>query len=124
MGKSNTVRNTSSLYLLLGLVTLLLFSPCKVRNAVEIALGANTTSVSNKSQTTAQHQLCASYERTPVSATAQLPVHGKIPNLYGGALFKTLHSSKHKMQWHKQLFVHREITIPYYILYQNFKVYA
>ncbi|MEO5788100.1 hypothetical protein [Gelidibacter sp.] len=103
----------------MGLIALLLLSPCKVRNSIQTALELPQTEVSSKS-------VCQVYEEneTLVSATTtnQQQQFPAIP-------YKQPHFALVTVDLAKQTVTQIEdksesvALIPYYILYQNLKVH-
>lgn len=103
---------------LIGLIALLLFAPCKVRNAVQTALSLPQTEVSNKS-------ICQVYEDIESSVSATKTTFQNAPVILEKEAwlnFVTLQLSKQTVT---PLTDKSEAVtlIPYYILYQNLKVH-
>lgn len=109
----------------IGLVVLLLLSPCKVRNTVQSALGVPTTGVSNKNVTTVHHKSCDLVEKINKEAVLVKSVSQNFPVailnfmdeyiIHENINITFFNSSEH---WQTQV-----PLVPYYILYKNFKVY-
>lgn len=110
---------------LLGLIMLLLLSPCKVRNSIEFALGIPQTKVSNRNIATVSNNSCSVYEVRNAKVSVSQPTKPKPP-----LLTVTISSNDGKIigvfnptftrneRWEESA-----SPVPYYLLYQNFKVY-
>lgn len=108
-----------------GLAIVLLLSPCKVRNAVEAALGIPQTEVLNKIKTAVSGTACQTAE---TSAFAIASSGFVVQNIAAVALQKT------NFKWIDVDFGNRTTSacanrsydpyfFPLYLLYLNFKVY-
>ncbi|MFD2543171.1 hypothetical protein ACFSSB_12635 [Lacinutrix gracilariae] len=122
--KEKTNIRASSIFPVLGLVVLLLISPCKVRNFLQAQLDIPQTEVTNKSQTSISSSNCnelnifksSSAKEKPVSQNAfatltkfEFPCEiSNFPNIYPRLQTSRNNSSS---------------AIPLYILYQNYKDY-
>ncbi|MEQ3665368.1 MULTISPECIES: hypothetical protein [unclassified Olleya] len=108
---------------LLGLVILLLLSPCKVRNFIQVELGLTQTEVSNKSQATVSYLDCNDFEITNTSfqkSTSSVDFTAIILDV--NTAFVVSDISKSYLQ-PDQKGNYSVSKIPLYILYQNFKDY-
>tara|TARA_R110000751_G_scaffold100068_2_gene193863 strand:+ start:165876 stop:166250 length:375 start_codon:yes stop_codon:yes gene_type:complete len=108
---------------LLGLVLLLLLSPCKVRNFIQVELGLTQTEVSNKSQATVSYLDCNDFEITNTSfqkSTTSVDFTAIIVDV--NTAFVVSDISKSYLQ-PDQKGNYSVSKIPLYILYQNFKDY-
>jgi hypothetical protein len=108
---------------LLGLVLLLLLSPCKVRNFIQFELGLTQTEVSNKSQATVSYLDCNDFEITNTSfqkSTSSVDFTAIIVDV--NTAFVVSDISKSYLQ-PDQKGNYSVSKIPLYILYQNFKDY-
>lgn len=117
-------KNTTALLPVLGLVLLILLSPCKVRNFIQFELGVPQTEVSNKSKTTYNNSDCDHFDATVIvlakekNTTQPLPYSNFISTFN---LNRSGFASNHLKVGHKA--VESAIQVPLYILYQNFKDY-
>ncbi len=109
----------------LGLILLLLLSPCKVRNYIQAELGIPQTEVSNKSKTTINETNCNTFEafqndfsssKKPIQHLPYLAVNNLIFSLITNGFNK-------KSFYYLKRRNHSVSPIPLYILYQNLKVY-
>ncbi|WP_435254563.1 hypothetical protein [Tenacibaculum sp. A30] len=126
MRKLNKITQKSTLFPIIGLIFLLLFSPCKVRNFVQAELNVPQTEVSNKSQTTHNQLSCYDSEITDASLI-QVASSTKILAVFLTRAFNfsfyfiESFPSKITADYQKKRFV--TSSIPLYILFKNFKVY-
>lgn len=109
---------------ILGLVLLILLSPCKVRNFIQFELGVPQTEVSNKSKTTYNNSDCDHLDTTVIAlakeknATQPLPYSNFVSTFNSKRLeFSSNHS---KVDFNS---IESAIQVPLYILYLNFKDY-
>jgi len=108
-----------------GLVLLLLFSPCKVRNFIQAELEIPQTQVLNKSQSTTSLSNCQTYKISGESQailksslqSSDLLISGTENGVF--ALCLCRHSFVFPAS-RKYLFS----DVPLYILYQNLKIYS
>ena len=108
----------------LGLVVLLCLSPCKVRNYIQSEFGVLQTEVSNKSQTTINTASCNVFDVVDATFNAAKPAIKYIATLVNNTnlTFNTIDFNN------KSTITHNTKSdsvsfIPFYILFQNFKVY-
>ena len=125
MRKLTKISNTSTLFPIIGLIFLLLFSPCKVRNFVQAELNVPQTEVSNKSQTTYNQMSCYDNEITDTSLIQVASSIKTLPAFLTKAFnfsfsFTESFPSKQIANYQKKRF--RSSSIPLYILFKNFKV--
>ena len=125
MRKLNKITQKSTLFPIIGLIFLLLFSPCKVRNFIQAELNVPQTEVLSKSQTTHSYT-CYDSEITDASliqaasSTKISPVF--LTRAFNFSLyFVESFPSKITADYQKKRFV--TSSIPLYILFKNFKVY-
>lgn len=103
---------------LFGLITLLLFAPCKVRNAVQTAMSLPQTEVSNKS-------ICQVYEDIESVVSVTKTTSQNAPTILEKEAWPNF-ETRHLSQQTTTPLTDKSDTvtlIPYYILYQNLKVY-
>ncbi|WP_430810017.1 MULTISPECIES: hypothetical protein [unclassified Carboxylicivirga] len=125
MKEKRSIKHITTLLAIAGTALLLLLSPCKVRNSIEVSLGLKTTEVANKSKATLQLSSCVWHsnivsEAAAVSAFKQL-IEGWA-HLHGASACVVM-----------PRFVNRSIQtedvlmaahpVPLYILFRNFKAY-
>lgn len=126
MRKLNKIPNTSSLLPIIGLVILLFFSPCKVRNFIQAKLNLPLTEVSNKSQTTTSKLSCYSSEVTDVSLLQTMPFVKILP-VFIDSFFNTssqfVANFPNKTRTNYQKKRHVTSSVPLYILFKNFKAH-
>lgn len=108
----------------LGLVLLLLLSPCKVRNFIQAELGIPQTEVANKNQTTFSNSNCNDLEITSTTLVKEKPHYQYLPATieYVGLAFNVTDITNNYFQ-PQTVRNHSASAIPLYILYQNFKDY-
>lgn len=126
MRKRNKISNTSTLFPIVGLIFLLLFSPCKVRNFIQAELNVPLTEVSNKSQTTTSNLSCYS-SKVVDESLIQVSSSVKVLQLF---FVRTFNFSVQFIEnipnetvsnYKKKRFL--TSSVPLYILFKNFKVY-
>ena len=126
MRKLNKITQKSTLFPIIGLIFLLLFSPCKVRNFVQAELNVPQTEVSNKSQTTHNQLSCYDSEITDASLI-QVAASTKISPFFPTRAFNFslyfIESFPNKITTNYQKKGFITSSIPLYILFKNFKVY-
>lgn len=125
MKEPSGIKNISSMLSILGLVLLILFSPCKVRNYIQAELGIPQTKVTNKSQSTISQSNCQTFE---VAATIQKT--SKPTLRQSGFLtaetyrLETTVKSLHQSYSPCSSESNSTSVVPLYILYQNLKIYS
>lgn len=119
------IKDISLILPIFGLVLLLLFSPCKVRNFIQVELGLPQTEVLNKSQSIVYQSDCLTFEISKTVQSYSKPsVHQ--PDFF----FPEVFSFEAKINQVSLLFTsptseNRLVSdVPLYILYQNLKIYA
>lgn len=117
-------KNTTALLPILGLVLLILLSPCKVRNFIQFELGVPQTEVSNKSKTTYNNSDCDHFDNTVLTiakgkSTSQPLPHSNFDSIFN--LKRLEFASNYSCLGQKTL--ESVVGVPLYILYQNFKDY-
>lgn len=107
----------------MGLTLLLLFSPCKVRNFIQSELGVEQTQVSSKSQSLAPQFSCQTQEITQVKATTT-KLDTEQSSYAGSIHFNVDFDSTllHDYVQNEDTILHLASSVPFYILYNNFKV--
>lgn len=125
MKEQQNNKKRSALLSVIGLVLLLLLSPCKVRNYIQAELGIPTTEVASKNQTTVSNTTCSAFELSEavvisskvviqsVVASEVKEITSTLPSSEGTSVSNDFYGKR----------THSRSPIPYYILYQNFKVY-
>ena len=119
------IQNIYSVLSVLGLLVLLLLSPCKVRNFIQTELGVPKTKVLNKSQSALSQSNCQTLDlseaiQTYAKPTIQQPDFPPTDAVKCGFIIDA----------HKQFFTQRNseshliLNVPLYILYQNFQIYS
>jgi hypothetical protein len=120
------IKNIRFVLSVLGLVILLLLSPCKVRNAVEAELGVPQTNVLNKSQATLSQAACQTVEISETiqaisKTTVRLPF---FPMLRTDKIEDAICFPKHAATKKPSGAQQPVSDIPLYILHQNILVYS
>lgn len=109
----------------IGLVLILLFAPCSVRNYFQSALDIPLTEVTNKSKTTINTANCSVSEVEEIQTSLPKLVKQYSPALlasYFSFIFRTqLATSLNTVT--KEVPVQFDTFVPYYILYQNLKIH-
>ncbi|NRR92603.1 hypothetical protein HSX10_13600 [Winogradskyella undariae] len=122
----NHIKQATSALSIIGLVLLLVFSPCKVRNSFQNIFELPTTEVSNKSISSLKNRVC------DVSIDAEIVISKSYNNLQISqavlskkSIFNTSVIASSKKQISQNYSARGEIPplAPYYILYQNNKAY-
>jgi len=119
---SHKISKVNSIHSIFGLVLLLLLSPCKVKNFIQLELGIPKTVVANKSKTTVNNSTCSSYDIGTValvnkeSQPQPTPIVSYHPDFVASSF-----DSNFSLSY--QVKNHWASSIPLYILYQNFKDY-
>jgi len=117
--------STNRILLIIGLVVLLLVSPCKVRNFLQVEIGIPKTEVSNKSQTTVSQSNCQDVNLPQIVQSTSKPTL-KLLNLSTLDFYNFIFSDsslKHIFKAYTTK-TQQESEVPLYILYQNLKVYS
>lgn len=119
------VKNKKSIYSLLpifGLVFILLLSPCKVRNFVQVKLGTPQTEVSNKSKVIISSSNCSDIQITTASV-ANKQCNPQQLAVFTANAFSFFSVEVVHLFYQTNIVSKKPITVPFYILYQNFKDY-
>lgn len=124
MKESIHTKKIQTLLPALGLVVLLLLSPCKVRNFIQAELGIPQTEVTNKSKSNLVDSNCSDLEIADAILSKEIPAfqYDLIFPVPVDFSFKNYNYSKK----HLQLTGSQDPSVsavPLYILYQNFKDY-
>ena len=110
------------------LALMLLVAPCKVRNSIEVALGIEKTEVSNKIKSVVPPICCATHAKMVCATDSHTAKKHRLASV------AFVHNAKTDIDFNEV--VEREnpkgisnhqpqgITVPYYILHSNFKVYS
>lgn len=115
----------STILSILGLVFLLLLSPCKIRNFIQAETGVSLTRVLNKSQSTISQSDCQTYE---TSYSIQLNTQPTVT--LSNFVIPKVFSFKPRIRLVREYYIinpseNQLISdVPLYILYQNIKVYS
>lgn len=115
----------SALLSVIGLVLLLLLSPCKVRNYIQAELGIPQTKVPNKSKVTISNSNCNTFEIIESALASSKPSIQYLSDLAINNVNFTLNTidfTEKSINSYKRRNQFVSCT-PLYILYQNFKVY-
>ena len=119
------IKKASLVLSILGVALLLLFSPCKVRNFIEVELGLPQSEFLNKSQSIVSQSDCQSFDLSEIIHSSSKPTIHK-PDF----LISDDSNSEFRVNLHSCLFkpytsvIQQVADIPLYILYQNLKIYA
>lgn len=127
MKENNSISKNKSLLSILGLVLLLLLSPCKVRNYIEAELHIPQTEVVNKGITTVTSSSCLSTDNIKNTVTvskfslefAPALLFYKFNKAFNTAIDFTPKSLNNFSSKNESV-----VFVPLYILHQNFKVYS
>lgn len=119
------ITKLTSLLSVLGLVLLLLLSPCKVRNFIQAELGLSQTNVLNKSQTTISSFNCLTFELSEkTQSVSKLTFQqSDIPVTEVFSVLLPADLSKHSFDLNTSK-SQQAVDVPFYILYQNLKIYS
>ena len=107
------------------MVLLLLLSPCKVRNFIQVEIGLPQTEVLNKSQSIDSQSSCQTIE-----VTKAVHSHSKSTHQQPDFLITETSNVEFRTNLFSQLFTNftseNQLVpdIPLYILYQNLQIYA
>jgi len=124
--KENSIINRVNYILsIFGLALLLLLSPCKVRNVIQTELGIPQTKVTNKSQSTVSQSNCQTFEYSKMVESISKPTFQQsnflIPKAFRLSFTPYLLKHSFNINTSKSQPVS---DVPFYILYQNLKVYS
>ena len=104
------------------LTALLLLSPCKVRHSVQTLLDVPLTEVSSKSQSHFQTTICTpSLVETQRTFTLQSSQFNGHQALLPQQLLHVVIASENAPSLSDTPPAYRSVTVPYYILFKNFK---
>ncbi|WP_010664395.1 hypothetical protein [Marinilabilia salmonicolor] len=119
------IRNIRFILSVLGLVILLLLSPCKVRNSIEAELGVPQTNVLNKSQAAISQSICKTVEISETIQAISEPTvrHPFFPILRTDRGEFTVYFLKDTTTQKPSGTRQPVSEIPLYILHQNLQVY-
>ncbi len=119
------IKKASLVLSILGIALLLLFSPCKVRNFIEVELGLPQSEFLNKSQSVVSQSVCQTFDLSEIIHSSSKPTIQK-PDF----LISDDSNSEFRVDLHNYIFtpytsvIQQVADIPLYILYQNLKIYA
>ncbi|WP_053991207.1 hypothetical protein [Mangrovimonas sp. TPBH4] len=127
MENKSNIKSISYIVPILGLMLLLLLSPCKVRNYIQTEFGITTTEASNKSKSTLSKSTCSDFEiaKTILSSSKEKTAKDRLANAGMASFSPTLWVP----ETDNKAFVSSETkaplgtSVPLYILYRNFKNY-
>jgi hypothetical protein len=119
------IKNNCTILSVLALALLLLLSPCKVRNFIQVEVGIPQTKVSNKSQTTITQSNCETFIVFSSNQTNTKPAYKQplflISDDYFSGFNSVLTQYLHTSNPSRNLPVS---DVPLYLLFQNLMVYA
>lgn len=122
----NQLKQLTAILSLIGLVVLLVFSPCKVRNSIQEVFETIKTEVSNKSVSSLKNSTCdISLDTERVIATSNLNFQLSKIVIVKQLLFNT-HTIELSDRPITQYYSARDEIpplVPYYILFKNNKAY-
>lgn len=119
------IKDISLTLSIVGMVLLLLFSPCKVRNFIEVELGVPQTEVLNKSQTVDAQSNCQTFEVAKTVLSHSKPAVQQPSFLVAEASDSEFRTNLFSQVSTPFTSVKQLVTdIPLYILFQNLKIYA
>ncbi|OMP30037.1 hypothetical protein [Mangrovimonas sp. DI 80] len=127
MENKSNIKSIGHILPVLGLMLLLLLSPCKVRNYIQSELGITTTEASNKSKSTLGKSTCSDFE-----IAKMLPQYSKekvAKDRLANAGMASFSPKLWASETDNKVFVSSETkaplgtSVPLYILYRNFKNY-
>jgi hypothetical protein len=107
---------------------MLLVAPCKVRNSIEVALGIEKTEVSNKIKSVVPPICCATQAKVVCTADSHTAKKHRL------APVALVNNTNRAIDFNEVIDLENPkgiselqlpgITVPYYILHSNFKVYS
>lgn len=125
MKKRSEIKNINAILSVAGLAILLLLSPCKVRNHIQVELGVPQTKVSNKSQSTISNLNCLVTEVSEAVQTSTKPIPQEpnflIPDAFPLEFTRDILNQSFHFTTSRS---HSVSVLPLFILYQNFRVYS
>ena len=123
---SNYIKQLTSILSIIGLVVLLIFSPCKVRNSIQEVFETSKTEVSNKSISSLKNGSCdISTDTETIISTANQSLQLSQAILIKHKQFNIKTASLADRPITQYYNARAEIPplAPYYILFQNNKAY-
>ena len=126
MVKENcNINKVNTILSIFGLVLLLLLSPCKVRNFIQAELGVPQTKVSTKSQSTISQSNCKTFERSEtIKTNSKISVQQALFLDFEAYRFDFI-TYLVKPSFNLNTSQSQQATdVPFYILYQNLKIYS
>lgn len=119
------LKKCHSILSVLGLVLLLLLSPCKVRNFIQAELGLPQTNVLNKNQTTISSMSCVAFDVAETNHSSSTSDKKELENFANDEFFAFYSTTQSKIKNTLRISKSKLIpSLPLYILYQNFQVYS
>ena len=123
---SNHIKQLTSILSLIGLVVLLIFSPCKVRNSIQEVFETQKTEVSNKSISSLKNGSCdMSTDVTTVISNSKSSLQLLQAAVLKKSQFNTQFIALSERPINRYYNARAQIPplAPYYILFQNNKAY-
>lgn len=123
---SNHIKQLTSILSIIGLVVLLVFSPCKVRNSIQEVFATTKTEVSNKSISSLKNGTCdISTDAETIISTSNISLQLSKAVLVKPSQFNFNIASLSDRPITQYYNARAEIPplAPYYILFQNNKAY-
>lgn len=117
------IKQPSSFLFIIGMIVLLLVSPCKVRNSIQTSLGIPLTNVLNKSISVVNENDCSVHVSNNLKISSyQIKFQRSLPTLVK-TTFKSLNFTQTGLIISPSSSVFQEliVEIPFYILFKNFK---
>ena len=103
-------------------LVLLLLSPCKLRNFIQDQIGVETTEATNKSKATLSPASCVAFEEVTATTLKNDSAFQKLavlPTSVSAGFYSTEIKTEASPLLTSQIL--RNVPVPLYILYQNFK---
>lgn len=125
MKEKLNIKNISVLLSVIGLALMLVISPCKVRNYIQLEFGIAQIEASNKSKSTIGVSTCNTFEISEIALASSKPSIECLSTLVVDKTNFTLNINNFP-----EKLIHFNLRkpyslplVPFYILYQNFKIY-
>lgn len=125
MKEKTNIKDIHRILSIIGLVVLLCLSPCKVRNYIQSEFGGLKTEASNKSQTTISNASCNIFEVVDATVNIAKPTFSHAATLAVNTVYFTSNTIDFRKKSINNFRNGSDTAsfIPFYILFQNFKVY-
>ncbi len=118
-------KNLKLILSVFGLATLLLLSPCKVRNFIQAEVGVPQTTVLNKSQTSISTTSCVSFDVAESKHSSSTPITKALDIFFNEKTYAFHTPIQPKVTNAIRISTSKLIpSTPLYILYQNIQVYS